>query len=128
MTTPWIHFNPNLFPSPSTFDPQRFIDNPRLKRYIMAFSQGSRQCLGMQLAYAELYLVLAGVWRRFGSTNLEQDLTPQEHAKNGIATGLDCPSGRFELFETGKRDVDMEYDLFVPYGKKDSKGIRAVVK
>jgi Cytochrome P450 len=128
MTTPWIHLNPDLFPDPLTFNPQRFIDNPRLKRYIMAFSQGSRQCLGMQLAYAELYLVLAGVWRRFGSMNLESDMTAEEHAKHGIAAGIHCPSGRFELFETDSRDVEMEYDLFVPYGKKDSKGIRVVVK
>jgi hypothetical protein len=36
--------------------------------------------------------------------------------------------GRMELFETDKRDVEMEYDLFVPYGKKDSQGIRIVLK
>ena len=33
-----------------------------------------------------------------------------------------------ELFETDKRDVEMEHDLFVPYGKKDSQGIRIVLK
>ena len=72
--------------------------------------------------------MLAGVWRRFGSTNLESDMTPEEHAKHGIAAGIDCPLGRFELFETDRRDLEMEYDLFVPYGKKDSQGIRVVVK
>lgn len=119
MSTPLIHLNPSIFPEPLSFRPERFLDNPRLKRYIMSFSQGSRQCLGMQLAYAELYLVLAGVWRRFGGPESEGE-------KAG--PGMDCPAGRFELFETDRRDLEMEYDLFVPYGKKDSKGIRVIVR
>jgi len=113
MSTPLIHLNPTIFPFPLTFSPERFLNNPRLKKYIMSFSQGSRQCLGMQLAYGELYLVLAGIWRRFGG--------PESKAE-------ECPSGRFELFETDEEDVEMRYDLFVPYGKSDSKGIRVVVK
>jgi cytochrome P450 len=61
MSTPLIHLNPQIFPDPLSFQPERFLEKPRLKRYLMSFSQGSRQCLGMQLAYAELYLVLSGV-------------------------------------------------------------------
>ena len=30
----------------------------------MSFTKGSRQCLGMHLAYAELYVMLAGLIRR----------------------------------------------------------------
>jgi hypothetical protein len=33
-----------------------------------------------------------------------------------------------ELFDTDKRDVEMEYDLFVLYRKKDSQGIRILIK
>ena len=71
----------------------------------------------MQLAYAELYLVLAGVWRRFGGMAIPAG-----------EQGCESAAGRFELFETDSRDVEMEFDLFVPYGKRDSKGIRCVVK
>jgi hypothetical protein len=117
MSTPWIHLNSNIFPQPFSFQPERFLENPRLKRYLMSFSQGSRQCLGMQLAYAELYLVLSGVWRRFGGPpGIDTGPIPEEYG------------GRMELFETDKRDVEMEYDLFVPYGKKDSQGIRILIK
>lgn len=117
MSTPWIHLNPNIFPDPFSFQPERFLENPRLKRYLMSFSQGSRQCLGMQLAYAELYLVLSGVWRRFGGpAGTDTGPIPEEYG------------GRTELFDTDKRDVEMEYDLFVPYGKKDSQGIRILIK
>lgn len=117
MSTPWIHLNPNIFSDPLSFHPERFLENPRLKRYLMSFSQGSRQCLGMQLAYAELYLVLSGVWRRFGGPlGTDSGPIPREQG------------GRMELFETDKRDIEMEYDLFVPYGKKDSQGIRILIK
>lgn len=64
----------------------------------------------MQFAYGELYLVLAGMWRRFGDAAI---------------TGED---GEFELFETDKEDVEMRNDLSVRYGKRDSKGIRVAVK
>ncbi|KAK3170072.1 hypothetical protein OEA41_009457 [Lepraria neglecta] len=73
----------------------RFMADPRLKRNLMSFSQGSRQCLGMQLAYAELYLVNSAIWRRFG--------TKQEKGEDGW----------LELFETDKTDVEMVADMFV---------------
>ena len=117
MSTPLIHLNPKIFLDPLSFQPERFLENPRLKRYLMSFSQGSRQCLGMQLAYAELYLMLSGLWRRFGG--------PPGTDSGPIPEGC---GGRMEMFETDKRDVEMEYDLFVPYGKKDSQGIRIVLK
>ncbi|RDW75998.1 cytochrome P450-1 [Coleophoma crateriformis] len=113
MTTPLIHLNPAIFPAPLTFDPNRFLANPKLKRYLMSFSQGSRQCLGMNLAYAELYLVLSGLWRRFGG--------PESKEEEGVS------GGRLELFETDETDVEMVYDLFVPYAKRESLGIRVRV-
>jgi cytochrome P450 len=116
MSTPLVHLNPEIFPEPLEFRPERFIENPKLKRYLMSFALGSRQCLGMQLAYGELYLVLAGVWRRFGG--LGEGCVGEEGREGG----------NFELFGTDREDVEMRYGLFVPYGKKDSKGIRVVVK
>lgn len=76
----------------------------------MSFSHGSRQCLGMQLAYAELYLMLASLWRKFGCKEDKGD------------------EGWLELYQTDKTDVEMAADRFVPYPKKGSKGIRIVVR
>ena len=73
MTTPLIHLNPSIFPDPLSFEPERFIEKPRLKRYIMSFSQGSRQCLGMNVAYAELYLVLSGLWRQLSGPETKDE-------------------------------------------------------
>ncbi len=52
------------------------------------------------LAYAELYLVTATVFRRFD----------------------------YELYETTRRDMDLAHDFGVPHAALDSKGVRVIVK
>ncbi|KAL8696037.1 MAG: hypothetical protein Q9224_003006 [Gallowayella concinna] len=50
MTSVLMHNNTVLFPEPQIFDPERWLqsDSARLRKYIVAFSKGSRQCLGMK--------------------------------------------------------------------------------
>lgn len=53
MSAALVHHNEDLFPDSNEFVPERWIDkegNQRrdLERYIMSFSKGSRQCLGMK--------------------------------------------------------------------------------
>ncbi len=38
--------NPTIFPQPREFQPERWIGNPRLNRYLLSFSKGTRGCLG----------------------------------------------------------------------------------
>ncbi|KAH6674962.1 putative cytochrome P450 [Halenospora varia] len=107
MTSVLIHHNPALFPNPKAFIPERWIDEKGQRRrdlegYLLSFSKGSRQCLGINLAYAEVYMALAAVIRTFGD--------------------------RLELFETTAEDVEIYHDVFVPVPKAGSKGIRVLVK
>ncbi|KAK2743339.1 hypothetical protein FQN55_007274 [Onygenales sp. PD_40] len=92
--------NPDIFPQPDEFVPERWIGNPNLERYFVPFGKGTRQCLGFNLAFAELYTTLAIVFNRFD----------------------------FELHETTRSDVTMEHAYLVPYPKWESKGVRATVK
>ncbi|KAH9054064.1 hypothetical protein EDB83DRAFT_2293449 [Lactarius deliciosus] len=39
-----------------------------LEGLLATFSKGPRSCIGMNLAYCNLYLVIAGVFRRFDVT------------------------------------------------------------
>lgn len=64
----------------------------------------------MNLAYAELYMCVAGVFRRYGG--------PDEKG----------PSRQFRLFDTTTEDVAYLYDLFVPFPKIDSKGVRVILE
>jgi len=47
-----IHYNPQIFPEPEEFKPERWLEkrerNHKLDEYLMSFSKGSRQCLGMK--------------------------------------------------------------------------------
>ncbi|KAJ9660877.1 hypothetical protein H2201_006769 [Coniosporium apollinis] len=108
-TGPLYHLDPSIFPDPLRFRPERWLQAGHdLDRYLWSFSKGSRQCLGMNLAYAELYLCLFAVFRKYGG--------PGDH------------DPRMELFDTSVEDVEFKYDLFVPYPKMESEGIRVVLK
>ncbi|KAL6714571.1 hypothetical protein ACLMJK_007996 [Lecanora helva] len=68
MTSMLIHEDEKIFPDPHAFKPERWLsdtDRPYLLRYMTPFSRGTRACLGINLAWAELYLILAHVFRRF---------------------------------------------------------------
>ncbi|KAI4215334.1 MAG: hypothetical protein LQ351_002234 [Letrouitia transgressa] len=67
MTPLHIHENPEIFPEPFEFKPERWLINnqQRLRRYLVPFGKGKRACLGKNLAWAQLYLFTAMVFRRF---------------------------------------------------------------
>lgn len=102
MSAMLTHDNPTLFPNPRTFDPERFIEHPQLKRYLTPFSRGSRQCAGLNLAYAEFFLTLAAVF----------------------APGRP----RLRLWETDVSDVETRHDFLNTSPRLDSKGIRVTLE
>ena len=92
--------NPDIFPDPMEFKPEPWVENPRLDKYLLSFSKGSRICVGTNLAMEELYLATATVSRRMD----------------------------MELFGTDHTDINIEYDNYTPRAKLDSKGIGVLVK
>ncbi|KAK3325938.1 cytochrome protein [Apodospora peruviana] len=69
MSSPLQHMDPSIFPNPRAFNPGRWIraaeDGMDLSKYMVSFTKGSRACLGIHMAYAEMYLVIARIIRRF---------------------------------------------------------------
>lgn len=96
------HTAPFVFPDPFTFDPERWLGEAgrERKRFQMAFTKGSRKCLGIELANAELCLAIAVLVRSFEMT----------------------------LYETDARDVSFEHDYQIAMPKMGSKGVRATIK
>lgn len=98
----FVNFNEEIFPDPSTFEPERWLgeEGKSRNKYFVAFGKGSRSCQGQHLAMAELYLSLAAVLPKFD----------------------------FELFQTTIEDVELKYEWIFAQAKIGSKGVRAHVK
>jgi len=103
MTSIMMHHNEDIWPDSMRFAPERWLDPQeakRLDKYVVAFTKGSRQCVGINLAKAEMYLALATVFRHYD----------------------------MELFETTRRDVDCAHDMFLPQPASDSTGVKVLFK
>ncbi|PLN80209.1 cytochrome P450 [Aspergillus taichungensis] len=115
MTSVFVHNDPAIFPEPTEFRPERWLEASKeginLSRYLVSFTKGSRQCVGINLAYAELYICVSSIFRRYSGTKED------DSGKEGI----------LNLFETSNDDVDIAADMFLPVVKKESKGIRLIV-
>lgn len=121
MTSVHLHNHPPLFPNPSVFDPERWLNRstPKegssdslgeilgvdrsLEKYMLTFGAGSRVCLGMNLAHAELFLTLAAVFRRFGVKMELSDVVRE-------------------------RDIDLAHDHFTPYSQTYGTRVNVVVR
>lgn len=63
-----IHYNPEYYPEPNRFNPDRFMPENRdqlIPYTYMPFGQGPRNCIGMRFAYQEVKLCLAKLIRQF---------------------------------------------------------------
>ncbi|ORY67553.1 cytochrome P450 [Pseudomassariella vexata] len=101
MTTILMHMDERLYPEPDLFEPDRWMDaevRKKADKTFAPFSRGTRNCGGMQLAWAELYMVIAALVQRFD----------------------------FEFDGAGPKDVVCASDRFI-IGTADSSGIKAFV-
>jgi cytochrome P450 len=75
-----MHRNTDAFPSPDTFDPERWTDPTTIRereKCLVSFTRGSRACIGQNLALCELYVSLGTLFRRFDNLKA-YDVGPQD--------------------------------------------------
>jgi cytochrome P450 len=100
-----ILLSETIYEQPMEFLPGRWLaedyDLSRRVRFHLPFGRGSRMCIGLNLAMAELYIILGSMFRRFD----------------------------FDLYHTTReRDIDVVRDCFVGEPYKDSNGVRVKVR
>lgn len=78
-----IHMDPDVFPDPERFDPQRFLGSKPSAFAWIPFGGGTRRCVGAAFANMEMDVVLRTVLREF---TFETTDAPGERAHNrGVA-------------------------------------------
>ncbi|KAG5984549.1 hypothetical protein E4U55_004332 [Claviceps digitariae] len=59
------HIHRNTWERPYMYDPTRFLGNEEAKRNVFAFSYGHRNCIGRNLAWMELMVILANILKDY---------------------------------------------------------------
>ncbi|KAI0424676.1 cytochrome P450 [Xylaria sp. FL1042] len=106
MTTHWMHNDPVVFPNPESFEPNRWLTtDPKklntMKMYHVPFAKGSRNCVGQNLVYMQVFHTLSRLFRP-GAPKLF-------------------------LHDTTLRDIVAVHGLLFPMPPFDSKGVRVTV-
>ncbi|KAF8794483.1 Cytochrome P450 3A21 like protein [Argiope bruennichi] len=63
-----MHYHPDLFQDPETFNPNRFMDPSETRHHpysYLPFGAGPRNCLGMRFALLEIKVCMANILRHF---------------------------------------------------------------
>lgn len=113
MTAQLINHHPALFEDPEKFDPGRYIEGKTPLRRGLTFSKGTRQCLGMNLAYQELQVFTAGIFRKYGRYDGRKE-------QQGQPT--------LELYETSVEDIKTYADFVTPGLRPGSQGVRLRIR
>ncbi|KAL1632890.1 hypothetical protein SLS58_011283 [Diplodia intermedia] len=85
-----VHYDESVWgPDARQFRPERWLtdDAKRLANYLVSFSKGSRQCIGINLAEAEILATFAHVFRKFDMELVTKSLTPRDVFATVLAEG-----------------------------------------
>lgn len=64
----YVHHNPELYPDPHKFDPDRFLPENRSKDHSviwLPFGAGPRNCIGIRFALVEMKIILVKMLRKY---------------------------------------------------------------
>jgi len=111
----------SIFDDPLGFHPERWLEEDEaLDKYLDIWGGGTRGCLGRSLAYAELYLMLAKLFRRWGGAGVVDGSNEGDRRLGDV--------GYLKIFETTTRDCEMASNHFIPISHKGSKGLRFLLE
>ncbi|KIX96549.1 uncharacterized protein Z520_07815 [Fonsecaea multimorphosa CBS 102226] len=89
-----MHYDESVYDDPETFDPERWlVKDPdllhRRERQLVPFSSGSRICIGLNIATAELYVCIATIIRWYKAKEIvDRELVTEEQFTALVPGGL----------------------------------------
>ncbi|KAL8913295.1 MAG: hypothetical protein Q9171_001859 [Xanthocarpia ochracea] len=97
-----VHLHPSIFPSPHTFNPERWLGESSqvLEKYLVPFAKGSRSCPGRALAMEELFVTVGNLFYHVD----------------------------MELWETTEEDIIAAHDFFSGATTEREGGLKIVLK
>ncbi|KAI0179115.1 cytochrome P450 [Hypoxylon sp. FL1284] len=113
MAAPIVNRNPDVYDRPDEFVPERYVEKPALSKYLMSFSKGGRQCIGINLAYQQLQTYTAGLIRRYDLYD------PALKVQNGPT---------LELYQSTRDDVAIYADFISGGTRMGSPGVRLIIR
>ncbi|KAJ6008670.1 hypothetical protein N7522_003686 [Penicillium canescens] len=107
-----LHRNPDVFPDPLRFNPERWLglcgDLTEMKKWLWAFSSGGRMCIGLHLAMAEMTTLLAAIYRKYTTSGYEK--------QQGVSPGI---TSRFEVFYDETFSTFEEHECWIGFKKRN---------
>ncbi|KIK57229.1 hypothetical protein GYMLUDRAFT_46485 [Collybiopsis luxurians FD-317 M1] len=86
MSVLFMHMNSDIYTDPRTFDPDRWLaeDTSEMMEDLVPFSKGPRICLGLNLAWCELYLIFANIFRKLDLKLLVTEDTIEDYGRDHV--------------------------------------------
>lgn len=85
-----IHHDPDIYPEPDKFDPERFVPDEIKKRHAMTwlpFGEGPRNCIGQRFGKMETKIGLITLLRNFKFSVCERTSIPIDIDKTHFMVG-----------------------------------------